>query len=188
MSLGVGSRASVWTAVTEQSAVTALRWDGRRDLRTSDPPHAIPKRRLPQNPVAALQNLAARGGVPSSPQRLESGDGAKAGSVDDAERPRRVQSPRGGKRVLRDPSGLSGIPIRREPACPVVWVPGGNPPGDPISLFHRNAWTLPHSGQVTVSIDWGNNALTVESVERDARKISPHLLHSIRRDPKMDVW
>ena len=66
VSRGVGCRASVWTAVTEQSAVTALRWDGRRDLRTTGPPCAVRNRRLPPKPVAALQNLAVRGGVLSS--------------------------------------------------------------------------------------------------------------------------
>jgi len=105
---GVGCRASVWTAVTEQSAVTALPWDGGRYLRTSVPPRAVQKRRLPQNPLAALQNLAARGGVPSSPQRLESGDEAKARSVENAERLSRLPSQRGRESPRRCPSGRSG--------------------------------------------------------------------------------
>jgi len=47
---GVGVRASVWTAVTEQGVVTALRREGGRYLRASGPPRTIPKRRLPQKP------------------------------------------------------------------------------------------------------------------------------------------
>ena len=105
----MGCRASVWTAVTEQSAVTALQRDGRRYLRASGPPGAIQKRRLPQNPVAALQNLAVRGGVPSSsPSVLDCGGEAKARSVDDAERLSRVQSQWGRGRLRRCPSGRSG--------------------------------------------------------------------------------
>ena len=75
------------------------------------------RRRFPNT----AEGLTTREGLnlAGSSDPVWTGDGV------DAEGLSRIQSQRGRERVLRDPSGLSGIPTRREPTCPVVWEPEG---------------------------------------------------------------